>query len=165
MIGLEPVEDAGVAGLLVEEEAEDGEVEDGQPEAHRGEVLVLLHEEVGAVADVEVGHDEGEPGQREHKVGEAVAGQAAAEAQLTGRLLLVLEAGVPAILYVIIGTVPTHVGTLRKVPRYRASCLLQTFTCEREGCLLQTCTVPVTGLPLVNIYLCVRGLPLADIYL
>ena len=41
-----PVKDASVAGLLVEEEAEDGQVEDGQPEVDRGEVLVLLHEEV-----------------------------------------------------------------------------------------------------------------------
>ena len=67
------MEYAGVAGLLVEEEPEYTEVEDRQPEVDRGEVLVFLHEEVGSVADVEVGHDEGQPGQREHEVGEGVA--------------------------------------------------------------------------------------------
>jgi hypothetical protein len=69
---------AGVAGLLVEEEPQNGQVQDREPEADRREVLVLLHEEVGPVADVEVGHDQGQPGQGEEEAGQAVGGQTAA---------------------------------------------------------------------------------------
>ena len=95
------MEYAGVAGLLVEEEPEYGEVEHRQPEAHRGEVLVLLHEEVGPVADVEVGQDNRQPGQREHQAGQAVVAgaavaTAAAEAQLLWTGLLERVVFVPA---------------------------------------------------------------------
>jgi len=91
ILKIQPMKDAGVAGLLVEEEAEDGEVEDGEPEAHRREVLVLLHEEVGAVADVEVGHDEGEPGEGEDQLGEASAGEGGAQAQLPRLVVPILR--------------------------------------------------------------------------
>ena len=52
------MKDAGVAGLLVEEDPHHRDVEHRQPEVDRREVLVLLHEEVCSVTDVEVGDDE-----------------------------------------------------------------------------------------------------------
>ena len=48
------MKDAGVAGFLVEEEAEDGEVEDRQPEVDRREVFVLLHEEIGPARKIKI---------------------------------------------------------------------------------------------------------------
>jgi hypothetical protein len=88
-----PVQYAGVAGLLIEEEPQNGQVEDREPEADRCEVLVLLHEEVGPVTDVKVGHDQGQPGQGEEEVGQAVGGQTvivAAATVVQAHLMLLL---------------------------------------------------------------------------
>ena len=64
-------DDAG-AGLLVEEDAHHRDVEDGQPEVDWREVLVLLHEEVGSVTDVEVGDDEREFRHPQYQTGQVV---------------------------------------------------------------------------------------------
>ena len=82
LVGLVSVHHCSVAGLLVEEDAEDGHVEDGQPKVDWCEVLVLLHEKVGPVADVEVGDNEGQLAQREEEGGRAVV-RKVAEGQLT----------------------------------------------------------------------------------
>ena len=47
-------------------------VEHGKPEVDWCKVLVLLHEEVGPVADVEVADDDPELGEAEDEVGEVV---------------------------------------------------------------------------------------------
>ena len=94
------MKDAGVAGFLVEEEAEDGEVEDRQPEVDRREVFVLLHEEVCPVADVEVADDDPELGEAEDEVGEVVDGEVAVPqlawpGQQPVPVVLVMVGGVP----------------------------------------------------------------------
>ena len=81
LVRLVPVHHRRVARLLVEEDAQHSHVEDGQPEVDGGEVLVLLHEEIGPVADVEVGHDEGQLAQGEEEGGNAVVWEIA-EVQL-----------------------------------------------------------------------------------
>ena len=52
------VENTGVAGLFVKEQPHHHHVQDREPEVDWGEILVLLHEEVGPVAHVEVGQDD-----------------------------------------------------------------------------------------------------------
>ena len=52
-------------------------VEHGKPEVDWCKVLVLLHEEVGPVADVEVADDDPELGEAEDEVGEVVDGEVA----------------------------------------------------------------------------------------
>ena len=81
LVRLVRVHDAGVGRLLGEEHAHHRDVQHRQPEVDRGEVLVLLHEEIGPVADVEVGHDEGQLAQGEEEGGNAVVREIA-EVQL-----------------------------------------------------------------------------------
>ena len=52
------MENTGVAGLFVKEQPHHHHVQDRKPEVDWGKVLVLLHEEVGSVAHVEVGEDD-----------------------------------------------------------------------------------------------------------
>ena len=68
LINLVLVHDLGVARLLAEEDADDADVEDGEPEVDWGEVLVFFHEEVGSVADIEVADDDGELANTEDEV-------------------------------------------------------------------------------------------------
>ena len=93
LVRLVPVHHCRVARLLIEEDAQDGHVEDGQPKVDWSEVFVLLHEEVCPVADVKVGHDEGKLAQGKEEGGNAVVGKVA-EVELTGpwyRLIVVPE--------------------------------------------------------------------------
>ena len=95
LIRLVPVHHCRVARLLIEEDAQDGHVEDGQPKVDWCEVLVLLHEEVGPVADVEVGDNEGQLAQGEEEGGCAVV-RKVAEGQLARPwycLIVVPESG------------------------------------------------------------------------
>ena len=77
LVRLVPVHYCRVARLLIEEDAQDGHVEDGQPKVDRGEIFVLFHEEVGPIADVKVGHDEGKLAQGKEEGGNAVVGKVA----------------------------------------------------------------------------------------
>ena len=93
LVRLVPVHHCRVARLLVEEDAQDGHVEDGQPKVDWREIFVLLHEEVCPVADVKVGNDEGQLAQREEEGGNAVVGKVA-KVELTRpwyRLIVVPE--------------------------------------------------------------------------
>ena len=60
LVRLVPVHHCRVARRLVEEDAQDCHVEDGQPKVDWREILVFFHEEVCPVADVKVGDNEGE---------------------------------------------------------------------------------------------------------
>ena len=94
LVSLVPVHDAGVGGLLSEEEAHNlaillmqrhslssgdthRNVENWEPKVDGSEVLVFFHEEVGPIADVEVGNDEPELGEAEKEVRDVVDGEAA----------------------------------------------------------------------------------------
>lgn len=48
------------SAVFGEEESQHKHITQGDPEAELGVVFVLLHEEVGSVAQVEIGHDDGQ---------------------------------------------------------------------------------------------------------
>ena len=90
-----PVQYGCIAGLFVKEESNDAEIQHRQPEVHRSKVLVLLHEKVCAVADVEVGHDKGQLGQWEEEVREGVVGWDIAGCCVLTNVIAVVVAGIP----------------------------------------------------------------------
>ena len=79
LISLVSVHDDSVAGLLTEEDSNDADIKDRQPEVNWGEVLVLLHEEVSSVTEIEVANDDGELGHTEDEVCDVVEGKVTLE--------------------------------------------------------------------------------------
>lgn len=79
LISLVSVHDDSVAGLLTEEDSNDADIKDRQPEVNWGEVLVLLHEEVSSVTEIEVANDDGELGNTEDEVCDVVEGKVTLE--------------------------------------------------------------------------------------